>query len=1078
MCEQGYDRRLPEAEVAVGEPTSGLVTLLFTDLVGSTELLARAGDEDAQKILSSHHHLLNDVVAEHGGHEVKWLGDGLMVAFPSAADALSCAIAMQQAARRPVGGVDLQIRVGLTAGEALRDATDYFGTPVVTAKRLCDRAAAGQILCSDIVAGLLAGRPGFVFASVGELELKGLPAPVPTYEVTYEAELYSPFSAEFPMVGREAELARLTERLRSAVNGRGGLVLLAGEPGIGKTRLAEEVAARAERDGAYVLWGRCFEGDWAPPYAPFAEALAPHVAVAAPDELRADIGPGGGSLAQLVPKIRDVLPDLATPPPVPPEEERFRLLDAMAGFLVARSRRAPVLLVLDDLQWADRSTVALVRHLVRFAPRERILILGAYPDADLDRSHPLSELLGVMAREAGYDQLHLRGLEPAEVTQLLGALGGHAVEENVGAAWVRQTEGNPFFIMELLRHLIEEGTLFQGPDGRWTTTKPLLELGIPERIREVVARRLARLSKAANQLLQAGAAFDGTFRFAVAARMADLPEMEALDALDEALASRLLVSAGSDETYAFVRTLIRQTVYAEFSPSRQIRLHRRAAEALESVAGDDGWATRAGEIAVQYHRSRPLGNAERGVEPALAAADLAQAAGGHDEAASLLRLALDLVPSGDERRPRLLGRLGIVLAWALDFDGAVRVASEAGDAIAEAETKQAAAEYLSDAAYVCVTAGSPTHAWDLAGVGLTYAGERNVAWARLVSLDSERAAAEDPNHPGIPIDSVERRESARILREAHLDPLGPGPMEGIFDSRAEALESSNLIVLTYWCGEVARCLPRAEAETEEARVAGRLARAARGQSLVSVCHSVLGSLEAAKAALAGALALADRLGRPVPFVINGREQLALALNEGWDELAAMTAPLRQARPPALAWAQPWFDSFVARAAARGGDTDEAMACVDRLVQYLQRAPAWALGVPLMADAPVEVLWLLERADHADAIERALREKVVGPDFRFPGMEGRLGLARLCALTGRHEEAAEWFAEARVVLKEQGARPLLAVADHDEALMYARRGGPGDVERARPLLSHARDQFESLGMTGWIRRAAELSGVLH
>jgi DNA-binding CsgD family transcriptional regulator len=154
--------------------------------VGSTELLARAGDEEAQRIFTSHHQILTDAVTRYGGDEVKWLGDGLMVAFSSAADALSCAIAMQQAARHPVGGVELAIRVGITAGEALRDATDYFGTAVVTAKRLCDRAEAGQILCSKLVTGLLEGRPGFVFTPLGELALKGLPAPVPVYEVRYE----------------------------------------------------------------------------------------------------------------------------------------------------------------------------------------------------------------------------------------------------------------------------------------------------------------------------------------------------------------------------------------------------------------------------------------------------------------------------------------------------------------------------------------------------------------------------------------------------------------------------------------------------------------------------------------------------------------------------------------------------------------------------------------------------------------------------------------------------------------------------------------------------------------------------
>jgi class 3 adenylate cyclase/tetratricopeptide (TPR) repeat protein len=1060
----------------MSESSSGLVTLLFTDLVGSTELLARTGDDQAKRIFSAHHQLLGDTVAEHGGHEVKWLGDGLMVSFPSAADAVSCAIAMQQAARRPVAGERLAIRVGLTAGEAFRDVADFFGTPVVLAKRLCDRADAGQILCSDLVAGLLAGRPGFTFAAVGELELKGLPAPVATYEVRYE-EAVRGFAAEAPLVGRSEELARLTERLEQTAGGLGGLVLMAGEPGIGKTRLIEEVAARAERDGTYVLWGRCFEGDWAPPYSPLAEAVAPHVAVASPEELRTDLGAGAATLAQLIGKIRDVLPDLPEPTPVPPEEERFRLLDAMAQFLVARSRRAPVLLVLDDLQWADGSTVAMLRHLVRFAPRERILLLGAYPDVDLDPDHPLTDLLGVMAREAGYEHLTLKGLDPAEVTQLLAALGGHEVEEKVGVAWVRQTEGNPFFIRELLRHLSEEGSLYQRPDGRWTTSKPLVELGVPHRVREVVARRLARLSKVANQLLQAAAAFDGPFRFEVVEAMVGLPETDALDALDEALAAHLLVPAGPAETYVFVRTLIRQTVYRELSPSRQVRLHRRAAEALEAAGGGHPIPHQAGEIAVQYHHSRSLAGAERGVDPALVAADQAQATGGYDEAVTLLRMALDLLPEGDARHPRLLGRLGIVLSWALAFDEAVTVAAEAGDALAEAEGKAAAAEYLSDAAYVCAIAGGITQAWDLARTGLTYSGARDVAWARLVSIDCERRAAEDPNHPGIAVDSAERREAVRLLRNTQLDPLAPGPMEAVFDSRAEALESANLIVLTGWAGEIRRCLPLAEAETSEAIAAGRLARAVRGHSLVSVCHSVLGALDDARRALSEALTLADRLGQPVGIVMQAQVQLALATGEGWDDIAAVVAPLRAARPPVIAWFQGWLSAVAARAAARRQDATEALRCVDALLPWLERAPSWTVGLPGIVDAATEVLWLLERLDHLPEIERAVRDKVLVPDFRFFGTDGRLALARLCALSGRYDEAVSWFAQARAMSSEQGARPRLAVCDHDEARMYARRADPGDADRARALLDAACAQYEAIGMTGRLRRADELRARL-
>jgi tetratricopeptide (TPR) repeat protein len=716
----------------------------------------------------------------------------------------------------------------------------------------------------------------------------------------------------------------------------------------------------------------------------------------------------------------------------------------------------------------------MVRHLVRFAPKERILLLGAYPDLDLDPAHPLSDLLGVVAREAGYEHLHLKGLAPVEVTQLLAALAGHEVEENVGAAWVRQTEGNPFFIHELARHLFEEGSLYQAPDGRWTTTKPLRELGVPHRVREVVTRRLARLSKAANQLLQAAAAFDSAFRFDVVEGMAGLSELDALDALDETLAAHIVAPAGPAETYAFLRTLIRQTVYSELSPSRQVRLHRRAADALQATATAHLSPAEAGEIAFQYHRSASLPGAERGVEPALAAAHHAQTGGGYDEAAGFLRMALDMLPEADDRRPRLLGRLGIVLAWALAFDAAVEVAAEAGDAIAEAEGKAAATEYLSDAAWVCAMAGGVVRAWDLARRGLIYAGSHDVAWARFVSFDYERRAAEDPEHPGIPIDSAERRESARILLAAHLDPVGPAPAEAVFDSREGALQSSNLVVLTYYAGEYSRCLPLFEAEAHEAESLGRVARAARCWANVSACRAALGRLDEARQGLGKARALAARLGAPIFPVVYGQDFLTLALDEGWEDLAATIDPLTSLRHPALAWALGDIHAIAARAAAGRGRAEEAMDFLGRLVPWLERAPAWTAVLSLAACHAADALWVLGRLDHIEVVEGALREKVVTPDFRSPMTDGRLALARLCALSGRHDEAFHWFGEARRVLEEQGARPLLAITDHDEGFMYARRNEPGDTERARPLLEAANRQFEAIGMTGWSRRAEELS----
>src|SRR5262245_11584465 len=442
------------------------VTLLFTDLANSTELLHRVGDEQAQRILRAHRHVLQEAIASHGGGGAKWLGDGLMTPFASVADAVRCAIAMQQQARRPAAGERLGLRIGLHVGEALPDEDDYVGSAVVLARRLCEHAAAEQILCSGLVVELLRGRQAFRFAAVGALALKGFDDAVPAYEVAYEPEDAAARLAQTPFTGRTAEVARLTHRLDEARGGRGGDVLVMGEPGIGKTRMVEEFAERVRAHGTLVLWGRCYEGEAGRPYGPFAEAIGEYVRTAAPEALEADLGPWTAPLGRLVPVVRGRLPDVAEPAPLEPYEERVRLLDAVTQFLLALAARVPVVLVLDDLHWADTGTVALLRHVARFAPRARLLVLGTYRDVDVDRQHPLAEALGTLPRETRYEHVGLTGLDRPAVQALLEAIAEARVEPALAEAVARETSGNPFFIREVLLHLLEEGALARD-GGTW-----------------------------------------------------------------------------------------------------------------------------------------------------------------------------------------------------------------------------------------------------------------------------------------------------------------------------------------------------------------------------------------------------------------------------------------------------------------------------------------------------------------------------------------------------------------------------------------------------------------------------------
>ncbi|MFP5328352.1 MAG: adenylate/guanylate cyclase domain-containing protein, partial [Acidimicrobiia bacterium] len=253
--------------------TDRIVALLFTDVVGSTALLDRLGDEAFDAFRRRHFRNLREQVAAHGGTEVKSLGDGLMVVLPSAVQAIECAVALQ---RQSAASDGVAIRVGVHVGEPFLDEDDYFGTPVVVARRLCDQAGPGQIYASALVRELVGGRRDFEFESVGELELKGLSTPVPAYEISYMRESRSclpPPLAELaaePFVGREPAVEELTQLWKEAAEGAVRLGLVAGEPGIGKTRLAAAVAAGVVR-GATVLYGRADEDNLVP-YQPFVEA--------------------------------------------------------------------------------------------------------------------------------------------------------------------------------------------------------------------------------------------------------------------------------------------------------------------------------------------------------------------------------------------------------------------------------------------------------------------------------------------------------------------------------------------------------------------------------------------------------------------------------------------------------------------------------------------------------------------------------------------------------------------------------------------------------------------------------------
>lgn len=885
--------------------------------------------------------------------------------------------------------------------------------------------------------------------------------------------------------GRGPEMSRLIGCLEKAAAGRGGVVLLAGEPGIGKSHALRQLIDRARDGSAIVLIGRCVEGAWVPPFRPFAGAIAGYGETAGPERLRADLGPAGAALVRIAPRLAQLLPDLGQPPELQPDEERFRLLDAAAQFFTALSGRAPVLLVLDDLHWADAGTAMMMRHVARTCGQRRLLIAGAYRTTETANEDLLGDMLGAMQPETECTIIRLGALDAEAVGQLLAAETRAPVSPALITAIEAHTGGNPFFAKEVIRHLAEERALRADNSGELETSLPLV--AVPEGVRQVLARRRARVSAAANRLLECASGFAGPFLFPVAARAADLDDATALSALDELLGAGMVRPGTTPERYEFGHALVRHAVYDSLNPSRQARLHRRLAHGLEAARAQVPGCTDPAESVAQYALSAALPGAEAGVTAAIEAADLAQAAGSHETAVAFLTTAAHLAGSDDTRLTAARSRLGLALAWALHFDRAVKVARDAAERIAHGEGAHAAASYLAQITAALSAAGSSAHAWQLAPTGLAYAGSsRNEAWAALTLLALDRKEAADPDHVGLPLDEARRRQALAVLYRspqpaARSVDLARYAVAAIYQRRdrvpAEAAQDPT--VLLYLLGGLRPALPMFEEAAAQARARGELAREVHCRASTARTLAALGDLGAARAALAEARALAGRIpGREWSWerihVEGTRDALTLATAEDWEGIQAVFDEFAGAEDPVLRWARAPMHAGCARTAAHRGQQERAMAMLALPVRALSRAPAWALNYTRTASDTAETLWVLGRRDHLRPVEAALRLKALPADFRFPMMDLRLSLARLCALDGRLDEADHWFAQARLVLEEQEARPLRAIADFDQALMLIRAG---HNRQAGPCLNAAIGQFQRIGMTGWLRRAGQLATLL-
>lgn len=487
-----------------------------------------------------------------------------------------------------------------------------------------------------------------------------------------------------PFVGRDAERAVLRQLLEDASRGRGGLVMLAGEPGVGKTRMAEELAAEARTRGFLTLTGYSYDMEGGLPYQPFVEAVEALARAVSAGDLRQWLGEDAPEIARLVPELRRLFPDLPVAPEVPPEAGRRMIHGAWIALLERLARAQPLVLVLDDVHWADESSLLLLQHVARVLPGMAVLVVCTYRDVELGLNRSLAAAMRELTRQhLAYDVM-LSHLPEAAVAEMIASHGASPPPVALVSLIYRESDGNPFFVEEVLRRLAEEGRLFAS-DGAWANAIAINETEVPRGARLVIEQRLAHLSEGCRHLLANAAVIGRDFSHDVAGALSGLGPDALIEAIEEAERAALVRDAavGREARYSFSHELVRQTLLGSLSLPRRQRMHLEVARAMERLYGD-AIEPHMAELAYHYRRAGNAAAADVVVPVVLRAAAQAAAVFACGEAAALYDEVLETpelaAVLGPEERCDTLLLLGEALFGNWDLD---RIPGEIGPAAYE-----------------------------------------------------------------------------------------------------------------------------------------------------------------------------------------------------------------------------------------------------------------------------------------------------------------------------------------------------------------------------------------------------------
>ena len=881
--------------IGLGQKQSGVIelgeaigaTFLFTDLVGSTQLSSGMSAAEAEMLRRTHFSLLRSALEAAGGREVKNLGDGLMVVFLSPSRALSCAIGMQQAIDRHNrrSETHLGVRIGVSTGEAVEEDDDFFGDPVIEAARLCARATGGQILTTALVQMTLGRRATQEFVPLGDLDLKGLPEPVPAVEVTWEPNtdeglgMMAPLpvrlastagSGLFGFSGRDIELERLLDAQKQSVTtARLQVVLVSGEPGVGKSSLAAQAARLSHGQGVTVLFGPCPETQSAP-YQPWISALS-HLVRHLPVEVLAELSPvDAGTLRRLLPADAAVLPE-GSPAGSDTDTEQFLLLGSVVHLFELASRDIALLVVVDDLHWADVASLTLLRHLIESATSLRVCIVGTYRDTDLSPSHPLTGFLADLRRESTVSRVSMSGLDDTEVIGLIETASGHSLDDDgvaLAHALRRETGGNPFFVGELLRHLGESGAIVQDISGRFSLAGDLEGLALPPSVRDVVSRRVARLGDDPLRVLSIAAVIGQDFDLDTLAEVTDTDPDVLLDILEHATTAAIVMEApGEPGRFRFTHALIQHTLYQELSATRRMRLHLRVAEALESPdmpASEQ--SSRLGELARHWQAATTPTNAAKAIDYSRRAGDAARDALALADAARWYGQAIELAERDHSADPAVRCRLLMALASA-------QLPSDAEQGRATLRRAGALAEEIGDPELMVT--------WALTRVNSARTAESaDPEVLRLMHLAMDSLAEDDP--------ALRARLLAALAEE--IDPDDWKERQDLArGARATAIEADdNVAILDVFlmtcfmtsADEVVDEVWQAERAVELAEEAGRPLDLANALQFHSSSSITIGDIATARSASSRLQGLANAMKVPTIQALASQVQATLCMLEG------------------------------------------------------------------------------------------------------------------------------------------------------------------------------------------------------